>query len=185
MLICVPAHEIESNHSRWLNSEPQINVAGKNEDGKSYEVVVHVSYVQWLFFLGFEQYLDYDPTAPAKEDILVHDTGEAIKRGRARFLRKAADRIRSGCCQGYEECYRHIALSHGLRIPLERALLIHDILVSSSPFDFEIPLTFFRNLTSLMVSWSALPEAVDAHRHILTRKASNWRRQPVTPPNVV
>lgn len=102
--------------------------------------------------MGFDQYLDYDPTAPVKEDILVHGTREAIKRSRARFLQKAANRIRSGYCQGYEECCRNIAISNGLQIPLERALLIHDDLVSSSPFDFEIQLTFFRNLIILFAS---------------------------------
>ena len=131
---------METSCSKWFNSEPGINVVGKTEDGKAYEIVIHVSYVQWLFFLGYEICLDYDPTAPIREDILVYSTWEAAKRGRARFLYNAVNRIRSGCYRGYEECCRDLARSNGLRIPLERALLIHDILVSSSLFGFPIPI---------------------------------------------
>ncbi len=132
---------METNCSKWLNSEPGINVVGKTEDGKAYEIVIHISYVQWLFFWGHEKCLDYDPTAPIREDILAYGTWEAAKRGRARFLRDAVKRIRSGCYWEYEECCRDLARSNGLRIPLERALLTHDILVSSSLFGFPVPLT--------------------------------------------
>jgi len=125
--------------------EPGINVAGKTEDGKSYEVVIHASYVQWLFFFGCELYFDYDPTAPIKEDILVHGIWEATQRVHARFLLNAVNKIRSGCYRGFEECCRDLARSNGLAIPLERALLIYDILVSSSLFGLRILLTFFRS----------------------------------------
>jgi hypothetical protein len=128
--------------------EPEINVVGKSEDGKSYEVVIHAIYVQWLVFSGY----DYDPIAPVKEDILDYGTRDATKRGHARFLRNAANRIRSGCCPGYEECCRNLARSNGLRILLERALLTHDILVSSSLFSFTVLLTFCRNLIQLFAS---------------------------------
>lgn len=152
-LICVPADQIETSCSKWFDSEPGIDVVGKTEDGKAYEIVINASYVQWLFFLGYEICLDYDPTAPIKEDILVHGVWEATKRGHTRFLRNAVNRIRSGCSRGYEECCRDVARSNGLRIPLERALLTHDILVSSSLFSFPVPLTFFRNLIHLFASF--------------------------------
>lgn len=114
--------------------------------------MIHASYVQWLFFLGYEVCFDYDPTAPIREDILVHGTGEATKKSQARFLRNAANRIRSGRCRGYEECCRDLARSNGLRIALERALLTHDVLVSSSLFDFQNLLRLFRNLIHLFAS---------------------------------
>ena len=89
---------------------------------------------------------------PTREDILALETWKAIKKGHARFLRNAVKRIRSGCCQGYEECCRDLARSNGLRIPLERALLIYDILISSSLFCFPALPTIFRNLIQLFAS---------------------------------
>ena len=56
---------------------------GKTGNGKAYEIVRHVSYVQRLFSL-YEISFDYDPTAPIRENILIYDTWEAAKRGRAR-----------------------------------------------------------------------------------------------------
>lgn len=96
--------------------------------------MIRESYVQWLLFHACELHFDYDPTAPTREDILLHGILEATKRGLARFLRNAAYRIRSGWCQGYEGCCRDLARSNGLRVQLERALLTYDILVSSSLF---------------------------------------------------
>lgn len=103
--------------------------------------------------LGYEVCFNYNPTAPIREDILDYSTGEATKKSQARFLRNAANRIRSRRCRGYEECYRNLARSNGrLRIALERALLTHDVLVSSSLFDSQNLLRLFRNLIYLFVS---------------------------------
>ena len=45
-----------------------------------------------------------------------------------------------------KEIVPEMSRSNGLAIPLERAILNHDILVSSSLIGLGIPLTFFRNL---------------------------------------
>ncbi len=122
----------------------------------------------------------YDPTAPTREDILDHGSWEATKRGRARFLRNAVNGIRSGCCRIYEECCRDLARSNGLTIPLERALLTHDILVSSSLFGFPTLLTIFSNLNHLFASFlhNILCSLVSVSSGVttLTRRSSSLRK---------
>ena len=147
-LICVPTHALRS--CTWLN-ESTVNVAGKSEDGKSYEVVIPASFVQYLFFTpGCEQYLNYDPMAPETDEIERYGFQEATKRRHASFLRNAASRIRS--CPGYEECCRNRARVNRLGLELERALLIYDVLVGSSLFGFPTPLTFLRDLIYVLAS---------------------------------
>ena len=147
-LICVPAHAFDS--CQWLN-KLLFNVAGISEDGESYEVVIPASFVQYLFYIpGCEQSLNYDPMAPEADDIERYGLQEATKRRHARFLRNAASRIRS--CRGYEECCRDRARVNRLGLELERALLIYDVLVSSSLFGFQTPLTFLRNLIHVFAS---------------------------------
>lgn len=142
--------------------------------------MIHASYVQWFFFFDLEQYFNYDPTAPTTEDVQVYGTLEATKRGHARFVRKAASRIRSGCCRGYEDCCRDIARLNDLEVPLERALLTYDILVSSLAFGFWLLLTFVRNLIYLSVSISrnALRSLVQISNGTTTHASalSSWRK---------
>lgn len=179
-IICVLADQIDTKLSHWLGSEPGISVAGKTKDGKAYEVAIHASYLPWLCFLECEMCFDYDPTAPTREDILVHGIREATNRGYVYFLRNAVDRIRSDCSQGFELCCRDLARSKGLSIPLERALLIHDILVSYSLFGFPISLTSLRNLIHLFggLSHGILCSLVLIRRGITTlaRPSSSLRR---------
>ena len=51
--------------------------------------------------MGYEQYLDYDPTVSVKENILVYSTREAIERGRMLRLK-----IRTLCVLYKEYFYK-------------------------------------------------------------------------------
>lgn len=95
MLVCAPADQIKSCNSRWLSSEPKINVAKKIEDSRFYEVVIDTSYLEWLDFLGYKLNLNYNPAAPTKENILIHGTWEATKIAQTGFLHNAVNEIRS------------------------------------------------------------------------------------------
>ena len=144
-LVHVPADQIESSKSKWYKTklEPGIIVGGTSNDGGSYEVAVHTSYFPWLSFHGLELDLDYNPTTPTDEDKSIYGVWEAIRRAHARFLRSAVNAIRSRHGQGHGECYRDVARSNGLEIPLQREILKHDILVSSSLVCLCIPLIGF------------------------------------------
>ncbi len=83
---------------------------------------------------------------PIEKDISVHGIWDATRRAHARFLLKAVNAIRSRFGREREGFYRNIARSNGLEIPLERAILNHDILVGSSLIGLVIPLTSFRDL---------------------------------------
>ena len=140
---CVLADQIESSKSKWYTAklEPGIVVGGKSNDGDSYEVAVHTSYLPWLSFHELDLDLDYNPTTPTNEDKSIHSVWEARRRAQAHFLGNAVNAIRSKCGRGHGECYRDVARSNGLEIPLQREILKHDILVSSSLVSLYIPLT--------------------------------------------
>ena len=146
-LICFPTSRIESNHAEWLRSESAIIVSEKTENDKYYEAMIHQSFAQKLKFWEKGFYLDYDPTAPTKEKKLTYDSLKATKKGRARFLRKAANTIRTAYSKQYEEYCTVLARSIGLGIALERALLIRNIMVSLSLLDSGDSLTCFKHLS--------------------------------------
>jgi hypothetical protein len=122
----------------------------------------------------------YDLTTSTRKDILNHDNWEATKRGRVRFLRNAMNGIHFKCCRIYEECCRDLVRSNDLRISLERALLTHDILVSSSLFGFPILLTIFSNLNHLFASFLhnilCFLVLVNSGVTTLTRRSSSLRK---------
>lgn len=127
---CVPANQIESSSSDWyqIKSKPGIHIAGRSNEGGYYEIAVHSSYLPWLSSRGLIC-LDYNPITPIRDDILFHGSWEATKRAHACFLRNAVNAIRSTRSQGLKKCYRNVARSFGLEIPLERMILNYDILV--------------------------------------------------------
>ena len=116
----------------------QINIHGKTLDGKSYEVVLLKSEIQKLLSHTLGVNLRYDPTTPTKEHVSAHGTEVATRKAQIGFLRNTAATIRSGRSHGYEECCREVAQSHDLTILLERAILVYDILVSSSSVELRV-----------------------------------------------
>ena len=132
-----------------FKSKSKINIVEKIEDGKTYEVMICAFYIQWLFFLRYKIYFDYNLTTLIRENILIHDVRKTIKRSCTLFLCNVVNKIRFECSREYEKCYRDLARSNDLKISFERTLLIHAILINFSLIDFSISLTFFRNLIHL------------------------------------
>ena len=73
---------------------------------------------------------------------------KATQRAHARFLLNTMKKIRFRRHRGYEEYYRDLARSNKLMIPLERALLIYNIPISSLLF----------GLQPLLIFWSPIHE---------------------------
>lgn len=131
-LVRVSADRIELNDPFWREIVPRINIYGKTLDSKSYEVVLLKSEIQKLLSHTLGVNLSYDPTTAIKEHISAYGTEVATRKAQTDFLRNAAATICSGYSYGYEECCREVAHWHDLTMLLKRAILIHDILVSSS-----------------------------------------------------
>lgn len=137
----------------WRDSEPEINIVGITVDGESYEVVLPISYHQWIFFFEKKVNLNYDPTVPREKDVLVYGVIEATAvRAERNFLRQAAHKIHSGCSRVYEVLCRDLDLSRDLARPLEKAILSRDILVNSSRSDTQSLLMLPRNVTHQLAS---------------------------------
>ena len=96
----------------------------------------HHSHARLPLTITSEVDFNCDPTTPAAEHISVYGIEEAIKKTHVSILRNAAQGINSGYTQGHKECYREVARAHGLAVQLERAVLVHDILVSPSLASF-------------------------------------------------
>ncbi len=100
---------------------------------RSYELVVAVSCLS--AFLkdrrGFRLNSHYNPTEPAEGD----GTPEAKRRAQTGFLHNAVKAIRGGKGPGPEVCYRDAARLDGLKVALERAILVWDILVRHPHID--------------------------------------------------
>jgi hypothetical protein len=128
----VRTEQIELFSYYWdqIKSAPGIYVAGKNNDGKFYEVAVDLSYIPWFRSHTFELDINYDPTEPADANVWVHGVYKAKRRAEARFLQNAAKAIRSGP-QGLESCYFQIAELHVLQVPLGWTILNYDIIVNT------------------------------------------------------
>jgi len=99
-----------------------------------YQVAVNRPYFPWLLLHRFKFQLELDPAKPV--DVRVHGEWVATRNADARFLQDAVEAISSGRSPGLELCYRQIAPSR-LQIPLEWAILSHDILVNSSLFIYQ------------------------------------------------
>ena len=110
-----------------------------------YEVSVHESTISWLFSYSSELDLQYDPTKPLDHDVRIYGIWEATKRVESRFLERAAEVIRSGCT-GVRLCYRMYVRSRSLYIPLEWAILKHDLRVLVIALSTGILLTISSNL---------------------------------------
>lgn len=151
---CVPANQIESSRNKrhQIKWQPGIYVTDKSDGDGFYEVVVHPLYLPWLSDHGFELNLNYNPTKPRDKKKSAYGTEEATRRACDYFLNNAVTVIHSGCGPGLEKCYRDVALKYGLEIPLERAILSYDILVSFFLVGFHSSLTLVRNLKTEFAS---------------------------------
>lgn len=74
--------------------------------------------------------LDHDPIHPGERQINVFGIHNATRRVRDRWLRHAANVIRSEHPPEVEWTFRYLARSNGVQEQLERAILVHDISVS-------------------------------------------------------
>ncbi len=139
-LVCVTAN----SKSYQIISDLGLTIVGESNDGQLYELVVGESCLSWLSFHGLELNLKYNPTSPRECDVWIHGTWRANWRAQAFFLDRALKVIRLRQSyepqgQAREACYRDAARANGLMVPLERAILNHDILVS---LPLIIPLLF-------------------------------------------
>jgi hypothetical protein len=132
-LVRVPASEIDSDTSQWYEekSKPGIYVIGKCGDDDAYEVAIDPPYLPGLKVRQFKMNLDHNPTKPGERQKNVFGIYHATRKVRARWLRRAANVIRSEHPPEVEHTFRHVAQSNGLQEPLARAILVHDISVSS------------------------------------------------------
>ena len=146
-LICFPTSRIESNHAEWLRSKSTIIVSEKTKNDKYYETMIHQFFAQKLKFWKKEFYLDYDSTTPTKKKKLTYDSLKATKKNRVRFFRKVVNTIRIAYNKQYEKYCTVLARFIGLKITLEKALLIRNIMISLSLFDSEDSLTCFKHLS--------------------------------------
>jgi hypothetical protein len=135
----VPTDQIESETSDWGQilsvtvSAPGIYVIGKSSDGKFYEVAVCSSYFPWLVghHFQFESGLYYDRTKPTDAEIQLYGRLQARKKAQAHFFGSLTTGISSGRGRSFERYCLNIA-PYKLQIPLERAILNHNVLVNST-----------------------------------------------------
>jgi hypothetical protein len=136
----VPTDQIEPDNSDWdkIKSVPGIYVVGKCCDGKFYEVAVYESYIPWLLLykFEFERDLDFDRTKPTDAEVQVYGALAARRRAQSHFLQNAFKAIWSGRGRGLELHFRRIAPPQ-LQIPLEWAILYHDVLVTRCSFIYK------------------------------------------------
>jgi len=103
---------------------------------RSYELVVAASCLPALLKdHWFRLNSPYNPTKPAEGDVRIHGTPEAKRRAQTGFLHNAVKAIRRGWGPGPEVCYRDAARLSGLKVALERAILVWDILVRHPHID--------------------------------------------------
>ena len=98
----------------------------------SYELVVATPCLDVLSekFQNFTTVVNYDPFAPADEDIRIHGIWEAKERARINTLDNAAEATRKGWGHGPAECYRIAICKARFGTELKRAILHWDIQVS-------------------------------------------------------
>lgn len=96
-----------------------------------YELIIARSCVELLSsrLQGFILVNNYDPFAPAEDDVRIHGFVEAKRRARVKALPNAVEAI----CEGWKpasECYHNAVVIAGLETALDRAILERDIRVS-------------------------------------------------------
>lgn len=132
----VPANELELGGS-WAQIKhlPPIHVVGKTPDGKSCMVAVASSRVQILrdrdlqFAIHHEPYLDV--SGPTEGEVAVYGGAEAKRKSQSRYVEKAVAGILSSQHQGLGWYYRDNTHSQRLLLPIEWAILMRDVEVSS------------------------------------------------------
>lgn len=123
--------------SQWTQENqiepvPPFHTIEKTPDGHSFHVAAAQTFAAILDEHGFaiDKTVPSDVAQPTKTDINVHGAHEANLRAFKSFSQNAVHGVSLGHRFGLDQYYRAITLDQRMLVPIERAILIRDILVS-------------------------------------------------------
>ncbi|KPM46351.1 hypothetical protein AK830_g180 [Neonectria ditissima] len=148
----VPAHLLDT---LWMRNDDHLPIycEGKTSDGRHYKVVATRSYTKLFRQRGLFTEIDVEeiaPWEPTDSAVRVHGKSEAKRKAQRCFINNTIEGIISKG-NGLLQYYRHTLCDNYLMVPIEWALLIHDILADLG-LSADDNLILFNQLLSLDVT---------------------------------